>query len=171
MPTKNLPDFWRQIYLSKCGRKGRQSALFVIKNHSFSDGNKRIEAFLFVWFLEKNSILCKKDGSRKIADNALVVVDDRIRTTARIPLLPQALSIIGHYENDPQCILQDSVLPILSNQKMNAYLKEIADLCGINKNLTFHMPGTLLPPHTVTLSNGVCLYRLKLFPKCWDTEI
>ncbi|MBH2004082.1 MAG: virulence protein RhuM/Fic/DOC family protein [Sphingobacteriia bacterium] len=47
---------------------------FVIKNHSFSDGNKRIAAFLFVWFLEKNGILYKKDGSRKIADNALVAL-------------------------------------------------------------------------------------------------
>lgn len=45
---------------------------FVIKNHSFSDGNKRIAAFLFVWFLEKNQILYKQDGTRKIADNALV---------------------------------------------------------------------------------------------------
>ncbi|MES2004718.1 MAG: virulence protein RhuM/Fic/DOC family protein [Bacteroidota bacterium] len=47
---------------------------FVIKNHSFSDGNKRIAAFLFVWFLEKNNILYKHDGSRKIADNALVAL-------------------------------------------------------------------------------------------------
>jgi prophage maintenance system killer protein len=47
---------------------------FVIKNHSFSDGNKRIAAFLFVWFLEKNGILYKADGSKKIADNALVAL-------------------------------------------------------------------------------------------------
>lgn len=47
---------------------------FVIKNHSFSDGNKRIAAFLFVWFLEKNGILYRKDGSKKIADNALVAL-------------------------------------------------------------------------------------------------
>ena len=47
---------------------------FVIKNHSFSDGNKRIAAFLFVWFLEKNSVLYKADGSKKIADNALVAL-------------------------------------------------------------------------------------------------
>jgi prophage maintenance system killer protein len=47
---------------------------FVIKNHSFSDGNKRIGAFLFVWFLEKNGILYKADGSRRIADNALVAL-------------------------------------------------------------------------------------------------
>lgn len=47
---------------------------FVIKNHSFSDGNKRIAAFLFVWFLEKNGILYKQDGTRRIADNALVAL-------------------------------------------------------------------------------------------------
>ena len=47
---------------------------FVIKNHSFSDGNKRIAAFLFVWFLEKNTILYRADGSKKIADNALVAL-------------------------------------------------------------------------------------------------
>ena len=47
---------------------------FVIKNHSFSDGNKRIAAFLFVWFLEKNGILYRADGSKKIADNALVAL-------------------------------------------------------------------------------------------------
>jgi prophage maintenance system killer protein len=47
---------------------------FVIKNHSFSDGNKRIAAFLFVWFLEKNRVLYKQDGARKIADNALVAL-------------------------------------------------------------------------------------------------
>ena len=44
---------------------------FVVKNHSFSDGNKRIAAFLFVWFLEKNALLYKEDGLRRIADNAL----------------------------------------------------------------------------------------------------
>src|SRR3984957_12298171 len=47
---------------------------FVIKNHSFSDGNKRIAAFLFVWFLEKNGVLYRPDGSKKIADNALVAL-------------------------------------------------------------------------------------------------
>jgi prophage maintenance system killer protein len=47
---------------------------FVIKNHSFSDGNKRIAAFLFVWFLEKNALLYRNDGSKKIADNALVAL-------------------------------------------------------------------------------------------------
>jgi prophage maintenance system killer protein len=47
---------------------------FVVKNHSFSDGNKRIAAFLFVWFMEKNRILYRADGSKRIADNALVAI-------------------------------------------------------------------------------------------------
>jgi len=46
------------------------------------------------------------------------------------------------------------LLPVLSNQKMNAYLKEIADLCNINKNLTFHLARHTFAT-TVTLSNGV----------------
>jgi prophage maintenance system killer protein len=47
---------------------------FVVKNHSFSDGNKRIAAYLFVWFLEKNGILYGPDGSKRIADNTLVAL-------------------------------------------------------------------------------------------------
>lgn len=47
---------------------------FVVKNHSFSDGNKRIAAFLFVWFMDKNGCLYKPDGSRRLADNALVAL-------------------------------------------------------------------------------------------------
>lgn len=47
---------------------------FVVKNHSFSDGNKRIAAYLFVWFLDKNNILYRLDGSKRIADNALVAL-------------------------------------------------------------------------------------------------
>src|SRR5882724_12110400 len=47
---------------------------FVIKNHSFSDGNKRIAAFLFVWFLETNNLLYRENGSKRLADNALVAI-------------------------------------------------------------------------------------------------
>lgn len=46
----------------------------VVKNHSFSDGNKRIAAFLFLWFLEKNSILYKTGGIRLIENNTLVAL-------------------------------------------------------------------------------------------------
>jgi prophage maintenance system killer protein len=46
----------------------------VVKNHSFNDGNKRIAAALFVWFLDRNKILYKVNGSKRIADNALVAI-------------------------------------------------------------------------------------------------
>lgn len=47
---------------------------FIIKNHSFSDGNKRIAAFLFMWFLEKNKHRFKDNGEAKINDNGLVAL-------------------------------------------------------------------------------------------------
>ena len=47
---------------------------FLVKNHSFVDGNKRIAAALFLWFLEKNRMLYKVDGSKRIGDNALVAM-------------------------------------------------------------------------------------------------
>ena len=46
----------------------------VTKNHSFSDGNKRIAATLFLWFLNNNRILYREDGSKRIADNSLVAL-------------------------------------------------------------------------------------------------
>ena len=47
---------------------------FIVKNHSFSDGNKRIAAGLFVYFLDKNKALYRSDGSKRIGDNALVAI-------------------------------------------------------------------------------------------------
>jgi len=47
---------------------------FVVKNHSFSDGNKRIAAFLFIWFLERNNLLYTKYGLKRLADNTLVAL-------------------------------------------------------------------------------------------------
>ena len=46
----------------------------TVKNHSFSDGNKRIAAFLFLWFMEKNGILYREDGSRRLDNNTLVAL-------------------------------------------------------------------------------------------------
>ncbi len=78
----------------------------------------------------------------------------KTNTRSQIPLLPQALEIIRKYESYPVNNNLNRLLPTMSNQKMNAYLKEIADLCGIRKHLTFHVArhsfGT-----TVTLTNGV----------------
>jgi len=77
-------------------------------------------------------------------------------TASRIPLLPPALQIIKKYKDHPECSDQGKLLPVLSNQKMNSYLKEIADVCGINKELTFHIARHTFAT-TVTLANGVSI--------------
>jgi site-specific recombinase XerD len=56
--------------------------------------------------------------------------------------------------DNPECNNQNKLLPILSNQKMNAYLKEIAGVCEIEKELTFHIARHTFAT-TVTLTNGV----------------
>jgi integrase len=75
-------------------------------------------------------------------------------SASRIPLLPAALLILEKYENDPHCQIKDVVLPVLTNQKMNEYLKEIAERCNIEKLLTFHVARHTFAT-TITLSNGV----------------
>mgnify|MGYP000096947967 CR=1 FL=1 len=73
-------------------------------------------------------------------------------TQVNIPLLPIALEIIEKYKGHPMC--DGVLLPVPSNQNTNAFLKEIADICGINKNLTFHMARHTFAT-TVTLCNNV----------------
>jgi len=75
-------------------------------------------------------------------------------TTTRVPLLPPALEILERYKDHPQCLNESRLLPVLSNQKMNSYLKEIADACGITKKMTFYTARHTFAT-TVTLSNGV----------------
>lgn len=70
------------------------------------------------------------------------------------PVLPVARELIEKYNDDPVRLTKNSVLPVPSNQKYNAYLKEIADLAGINKVLTTHLARHTFAT-TVTLNNGV----------------
>ena len=80
----------------------------------------------------------------------------KTKTTSNIPLLPQTENIVEKYKDNKTCINSGKLLPVLSNQKMNAYLKEIADLCGIEKELTYHIARHTFAT-TVTLSNGVSI--------------
>ncbi|MGJ1536286.1 site-specific integrase [Sphingobacterium multivorum] len=79
---------------------------------------------------------------------------EKTETSSNIPLLPKALEIIERYRDYPPCVTKDIVLPVLSNQKMNSYLKEIADLCEITKELTFHKSRHTFAT-SVTLANSV----------------
>jgi site-specific recombinase XerD len=99
--------------------------------------------------LTNNDIVLGIDG-----DKWIKIKRTKTDTRSNIPLLPTALEIIKKYENHPEAVTKNVLLPVLSNQKSNAYLKEIADLCGINKNLTTHLARHTFAT-TVTLSNGV----------------
>ena len=56
-----------------------------------------------------------------------------------VPVLSIPQRILRKYEDNAECIKKGVLLPVISNQRMNAYLKEIADLCGITKRLTTHV--------------------------------
>jgi len=99
--------------------------------------------------LKRDEIVIGVDGEQWIFTSR-----QKTDTSSRIPLLKIPSEIIKKYSNHPQCESLNLLLPVLSNQKMNAYLKEIADLCGLNKHLTFHLARHTFAT-TVTLSNGV----------------
>ncbi|GEN73927.1 site-specific integrase [Chryseobacterium lathyri] len=140
-----------------------ESEMSAISSKNFNNERLSVvrDIFLFSCFTGLAYIDTKKltaqnigiglDGSKWIYTNR-----EKTKTTSNIPLLAQAEKIIENYKNHPACINSGRLLPVLSNQKMNAYLKEIADLCGINKELTYHIARHTFAT-TVTLSNGVSI--------------
>ena len=78
----------------------------------------------------------------------------KTKVRSNVPLLPKAIEILEQYKKHPECVYSGRLLPVRSNQKMNAYLKEIADVCGITKELTFHIARHTFAT-TVTLTNNV----------------
>ena len=63
---------------------------------------------------------------------------EKTAVMSRIPLLPYPIKLLDKYANDPELQVKGKLLPVPSNQKMNSYLKEIAAICNIGKNLTTH---------------------------------
>lgn len=78
----------------------------------------------------------------------------KTETKSHIPLLPVPARIIEKYLKHPECIHSGKLLPVKSNQKMNAYLKELADICGVTKTISFHTARHTFAT-TVTLTNNV----------------
>lgn len=72
----------------------------------------------------------------------------------KVPLLAKAMNLLEEYKSNEECRIKNSLLPTITNQKANSYLKEIAAKCGIKKNLTFHLARHTFAT-TVALSNGV----------------
>jgi integrase len=106
-------------------------------------------AYIDVKNLTKSHISLGIDGEKWIFTHR-----QKTKTASKIPILPITQMIIDKYEDHPECCNQNKLLPILSNQKMNAYLKEIAGVCEIEKELTFHIARHTFAT-TVTLTNGV----------------
>nr|WP_288837135.1 site-specific integrase [uncultured Flavobacterium sp.] len=106
-------------------------------------------AYIDVKNLTKSHISFGIDGEKWIFTHR-----QKTESASKIPILPVTQMIIDKYENNPQSLNEDKLLPILSNQKMNAYLKEIAGVCEIEKELTFHIARHTFAT-TVTLTNGV----------------
>lgn len=106
-------------------------------------------AYIDVHNLTKSNIIVGIDGEKWIFTHR-----QKTESASKIPILPVTQMIIDKYENHPQCHNESKLLPILSNQKMNAYLKEIAAICEIEKELTFHIARHTFAT-TVTLTNGV----------------
>ncbi|WP_290391335.1 site-specific integrase, partial [uncultured Bacteroides sp.] len=93
------------------------------------------------------------DNIQKMFDGRLWIVTHRQKTNTKVtvPLLPPALKILKKYEGK---YLDGQLMPIITNQKLNCYLNEIADSCGIEKNLTFHLARHTFAT-TMTLGKGV----------------
>ncbi len=106
-------------------------------------------SYIDVVHLSEENIIIGIDGGRWISTH-------RQKTFSKVflPLLPQAESILKKYANNTRAQYKGVLLPAASNQKTNEYLKEIAEICGIKKNLTFHIARHTFAT-TVTLTNGV----------------
>lgn len=99
--------------------------------------------------LTKNNLIVGEDGNNWIVTKRL-----KTKTSVRVPLLGAAKNVLAKYKDHPVTTYSATLLPKITNEKTNLYLKEIADAVGIKKNLTFHMARHTFAT-TVTLSNGV----------------
>ena len=79
----------------------------------------------------------------------------KTKNMCNIPLLDEAQKILDRYRDHPYCQTQGVLLPVCSNQKMNMYLKELADICGIRKNLSTHCARHTFA--TLTLASGATI--------------
>jgi site-specific recombinase XerD len=106
-------------------------------------------AYSDVYKFERDALTIGIDGEYWLSTNR-----QKTNTRESVPLLPIALEIIQKYRDNEYCVEHNKLLPVNSNQRYNAYLKEIADICGIKKKITTHIARHTFAT-TVTLANGV----------------
>lgn len=135
-----------------------QLELNTIENKTFSTPRleKVKDIFLFSCYTGYAPIDALELTERNLSEDSngnLWIITSRAKTAIRanVPVLPTVEKIIAKYKNQ-----QKGLIPKISNQKMNAYLKEIADVCNIDKHLTWYVARHTFAT-TVTLGNGVRL--------------
>lgn len=89
------------------------------------------------------------DGKKWLIKNR-----QKTEISERVPILPPVARILKKYQHHSEITKTERLLPVPSNQKLNAYLKELADICGITTRVTFHIARHTFAT-TVTLENGV----------------
>jgi site-specific recombinase XerD len=144
-----IPEFLTEAELNLMKQKSFSSSRLTAVRDTFLFCCYTGLAFTDVQQLSKNNLRLGIDGNEWI-------FFDRQKTSVpcRVPLLPQAKALLEKYAQHECFVYNSRLLPIPSNQKYNAYLKEIADVCGIQKRLTSHAARHTFAT-TVTLGNGV----------------
>lgn len=161
--TKDPFFHWKASWKTKEKQYLTQSELDTLKNKKSFLPRLQLVRDIFVFccytglaysdvkLLQFENIVIGINGDRWIK-----MARKKTKAMSSIPLLPTAERIIEKYSQHPNVLNGNGVLPVLTNQKSNAYLKEIADVCGINKNLTTHLARHTFAT-TVTLSKGVSI--------------
>jgi site-specific recombinase XerD len=126
------------------------------------------DIFLFCCFTGLSYADVKKLTSNHIVSDInhqkwIKTTRTKTKTRSNIPLLPHAEALLEKYQGYEHTNENNFLLPVISNQKLNAYLKEIATICRINKKLTFHLSRHTFAT-TVTLANGVPIESVSRMP-------
>ncbi|MCF0072204.1 site-specific integrase [Dyadobacter sp. CY261] len=156
------PFFGYKVHKKETNRAAlTEKELKVIANKKFPSSrlSQVRDIFLFSCYTGLSYVDVQKPTRSEITigqdgEQWLIINRQKTDSQSRVLLLPVPLQIIAKYEHEPQCEISGKLLPVSSNQKMNAYLKEIAAVCGIDRNISFHIARHTFAT-TVTLSNGV----------------
>lgn len=114
-------------------------------------------AFSDIHDLKKEHIVEDSNGAKWIRKGR-----QKTKIMCNIPLMEVPLKILGKYSTNEYCKSRGVLFPVLCNQKMNAYLKELADICGIKKTLTTHVAR-----HTFATFALAMVFPLRVLLKCW----
>lgn len=132
-----------------------------IKNREFSRKRLNVVRDIFIFscytglsYIDVKLLRLDKISRGDDGNLWIFIKRQKTETACHIPLLDEAKVILDRYRNHWICRWRKTALPVLTNQRMNSYLKEIADHCAITKVLTYHLARHTFAT-TITLSNGV----------------